>query len=551
VTTPLILFVCSTNSLYLQNQEDLGHQVDVLFPFVCLLVIVSLFGLILSFLSKYQVLRVMLWGYYLLGPFFLVYSVLRGSFTATMDLPVSFGIIGFLYVFATVAAYKKVSLSFAAKVFGCIGIVLLLNEGVSFARRFESHVTGLSSFSSNTTRSKTAQQRMPNIYHIVFDEYQTDMFQLTLSPEVKRKLSGFIYFPNNTALFGRTRMSLASMFLGRPYEYDTPQIEYLFRAYNDRESSLHELVSAGYDTYAFLYLNDKHAKKLFHHVVFQKDYAGYAYISDSKSLFISLWIYANFPAFITDKFLRREEIEQLKNQNLLPDVDPLISYASFRKYLEAERYLSESNRYTFMHLIIPHFPNIFYSDCSCGGLLENGQLPRTTPIEQSNCATKMILDFVACLRDLGRFDSSMVIISADHGSGYEVVDNKLVNIAHKGSFSKEWSRTRSRALLLVKPPVDNNTGGTFEVSRAETTLMDIAPTILDCAGIGTDLNFEGVSLVGREAALVGRKRYYHFYKKKASRGWTDEVTRFIIEGNEIRKDRVIELTNNPRKFRRK
>lgn len=547
VTTPLILFVCSTNSLYLQNQVDLGHQVKVLFPFVCLFAAVSGFGLILLFLSRYQVLRLVLWGYYLLGPFFLIYSALRSLLTATMDFPVSLGIIGFLYVCAIVAAHRKVPVTLAAKVFGWMSVVLFLHEGFSFATKFESRVAGLSSFSSRETSSITAQHRMPNIYHIVFDEYQTDMFQFTLSPKVKQQLSGFTYFPNNTALFGRTRMSLASIFLGRGYAYDRPQIEYLLEAYNGRESSLHELVNAGYDTYAFLYLDDKHARTLFHHVIFHRDYAGYAYISNSWSLFRNLWIYANFPVFITDKFLRREEIEQLKNQNLLPDIDPLISYASFNKYLEAERYLPPSGRYTFMHLIVPHFPNIFHSDCSCGERLENGQLPRTTVTEQSNCATKMILDFVTCLKDLGRFDSSVIVISADHGSGYEVVGDELVNIGHKGAFSPEWSKTRSRALLLVKAPGNGNPTGALKVSYAETTLLDIAPTILECAGISTDLNFDGVSVMRRENASVGRKRYYHFYKKKASRGWTDEVTRFIIEGDEIRKDKVIGLTNNPRK----
>jgi arylsulfatase A-like enzyme len=160
----------------------------------------------------------------------------------------------------------------------------------------------------------------------------------------------------------------------------------------------------------------------------------------------------------------------------------------------------------------------------------------------------MILDFVTRLKILGRFDSSIIIISSDHGGGYEVVDNELVNIGHKGPFSPEWSKARSRALLLVKARGNRNPINTFKVSYAETTLIDIAPTILECAGISTNLNFEGVSILGHESALVGRRRYYHFYKKKANRGWTDEMTRFIIEGNEIRKDKIIELTNNPQKL---
>lgn len=547
LTTPLILFISSTNSLYLKNQHDLAYQVQVLFPFFCLFVLVFLFGLILFFLSRYRALRVMLWSYYLLGPFFLIYSLAHSSFAPTMDQPLTCGIIALLYVFSTVATYCKVSLPFATKVFGCIGLILFLNEGFLFATRVESGVTRLTSFDSSDSSLKTSQKRMPNIYHIVFDEYQTDMFELTLSLEVKRNLSGFIYFPENTTLFGRTRMSFASIFLGRPYEYDTPQIEYQVAAYNAKESFLHWLVASGYDTYAFLFLNYDHTQKLFHHIISHKDYAEATFVLDNKILFRNLWIYANFPDFIAKKFVPREDIEQLGNQNLLPDAAPLISYVSFKKYLAAEKYLSKSNRYTFIHLIIPHFPNIFHADCSCGEPLGNGDLPKTTALEQSECATKMILDFLACLKELNRYDSSMIIINADHGSRYELSNNELINIEHKGLFSPEWSRARSRALLLVKPPVNRNSFAEFKVSHAETTLLDIAPTILDSVGIHTDFNFSGISLTDPEFASLHRRRYYHFYKKKTEDEWTDEMTRFIIEGNEIRNDKVFKLTNNPPK----
>ena len=550
VTTPLILFISSTNSLYLKNQEDLAYQIHVLLPFVCLFVFVFLFGLSLLSLSRYRVMRIILWGYYLLGPFFLVYTLLHSRFTHTMNMPVSCGIIILLYVSAVVALYYKASLSLVTKVLGCIALLLLLNEGFLFSTRFDRGSTGLTSF-RNKSKLAGNQKRMPNIYHIVFDEYQTDMFELTLSPEVKRNLSGFIYFPENITIYGRTRLSLASTFLGKPYQYDTPLIEYQMAAYNKRDSYLHWLINTGYETYAFLHPVHKYEQKHFHHIIRHKDYAGPTFISDKKATFRHIWMYANFPELIVEKIIPREDLEQIRNQNLLPDSAPLISYASFQKYLGAEKYLSGSNRYTFIHLVLPHFPNIFHADCSCGKPLNNGKLPKTTALEQSMCATKMILDFVACLKQLNRFDSSLIVIFGDHGSRYKVLNNKLINIEKKGTLSLEWSRARSRALLLVKPPVSMYSVDNFKVSRAETTLMDIAPTTLDSVGIQTDLTFEGVSLIDTESLPVRGKRYYHFYYKKEGHGWTDEMTRFIIEGNEIRKDRLIKLTNNPPKPKKK
>ncbi len=81
--------------------------------------------------------------------------------------------------------------------------------------------------------------------------------------------------------------------------------------------------------------------------------------------------------------------------------------------------------------------------------------------------------------------------------------------------------------------------------------MDIAPTTLDAVGIQGDLNFADVSLINREYMLLRRKRYYYFYKKKKGHQWTDEMLRLVIEGGEIRKEKIIKLTNNPPKIKKK
>ena len=43
-----------------------------------------------------------------------------------------------------------------------------------------------------------------------------------------------------------------------------------------------------------------------------------------------------------------------------------------------------------------------------------------------------------------------------------------------------------------------------------------------------------------------RPRYYHFYEKKGRHEWTDEMTRFRIDGNRITNEGVIRLRDNPR-----
>ena len=84
VPTPLLVFVSSSNKLYIRNRVQLNDQPEVLLPFLQLFLITLAVGVVLYFLSKYVVFRYALWSYYLIGPFFLAFQFLRG---ATETLP--------------------------------------------------------------------------------------------------------------------------------------------------------------------------------------------------------------------------------------------------------------------------------------------------------------------------------------------------------------------------------------------------------------------------------------------------------------------------------
>jgi hypothetical protein len=74
-------------------------------------------------------------------------------------------------------------------------------------------------------------------------------------------------------------------------------------------------------------------------------------------------------------------------------------------FLREEETLPSKGRYTYVHLIIPHFPFVLNQDCSYDGDYEI-----TGPLEQSLCATSLIVRLVECLKGLGRFDESIVLL---------------------------------------------------------------------------------------------------------------------------------------------
>jgi phosphoglycerol transferase MdoB-like AlkP superfamily enzyme len=128
------------------------------------------------------------------------------------------------------------------------------------------------------------------------------------------------------------------------------------------------------------------------------------------------------------------------------------------------------------HFVIPHSPDVLAADCSydAGG-------HETSQLEQSACATKLLVDFVDRLKELGRFNNSLVIAHADHGV-YQP-DNDAENPAERVSL---------RALLLIKPI---GSDGDLAVSEVESTVIDIAPTLLNALQVEHRLPVEGSSLL--------------------------------------------------------
>lgn len=532
IATPLIIFIVTTNTLWLKNQRDLNYNLELLLPFVGLFFLSLIIGCLLLRLSNYKPFQYLLWSYYFIGPFFLLYNYLRKI--PFLFLETGGGVFLFLVVFliATIILTLKIKPLSALHFFSIFGSLLLLLEIYQFIDKYRP----LESPNFSAVRQispEVKDRKLPNIYHILFDEFQTDKFVITLTPEVKKQFSGFVFFPENTTIYGRTGMSVSSILQGKSYDFISPQTDYQTNAFNSESSILYWLKMAGYSTHFYLHVNLEERKL----IDFLTVHSQYAKVDDFRLLFPAfrkLWIYANLPEYISRHFTDQKEIAHLKNKNLLSDSVLTTSYHAFRRYLNDEGNLPDSNRYTYIHLIIPHFPDIFSSDCSY-----TKDLKKTNTLEQSRCATLLMVKFIQKLKELKRFDNSLIIISADHGSWYILKDGELVSL-DQDYYGLEWSRARSRTLLLIKPAgTSDNTE--MVVSNAESTLLDIAPSIVRAISLPVNMEFEGISLVDPVQLSLKRRRYYYFYDKNNHSELTNEMTRFIIENGEISLDRKVKV----------
>lgn len=536
-TTPFILFFMTASELYLLNHEDLSGELNVLLPFLALFGVTLAGGLLLYLLRRLRPIRYLLWLYYLAGPLFLIISLARASAAGFFGRPEGIATILITLLFSAALLNQAVRPSALVKPLALIAALLW---GFQLPHLFASETLT----PDQETNQEEASANLPNIYHFVLDEYQTDIFELTLTPKVRESLGGFIYFPQNTTVYGRTGMSLASIFLGRSYNYETPQIDYEKAAFNSKDSILSWLKKAGYKTTAYLHKFYAFKLGLFDKIIWHKDNAKGGIKIDLTEIFFQLWLYRNTPRSLARILLPEEVLAQIEDRMLLPQTGPLLSYASFQKVLEKEEKAPGKGRYLFLHLILPHLPNVFAGGCTY--TLSGSKAVKTSAEEQARCATKAVLDFVKLLKKLGRFEDSLIIIQSDHGHRCPTFDEegKLVKVSGGMTYDLLCSWYRSRPLLLIKP-AGRATTEALATSPAESTLLDLAPTIIKSIGIKTNLEFEGISLVDPIPTSLRRKRYYHFYDKESKNEWTSKMTRFIIENGEIRLDRTIQLENNP------
>ena len=475
--TPLLLFISTSSDIYLRNQSLLGYRYQVLAPFLGLFLATVMVGIVLAILSKrspaVRFARFAMTAYFLVGPVFLIFVFCRGlqgvlpGARALHETIFGLALWPLLLLAATVVLNRRLNSASVVRAFAALGIVLLAYEGGVLL--YHIWFTGRPTSSVRYSSSGRGASNLPNIYHLIFDAYQTDLLEHTLTESAKKSLGGFTFFPNNKAEWGWTPMSLGTVFSGRDYFYEEPSAAFVSDAFSSKASVLYWLKSIGYETVAFVPVGWSGQGTYFDSVAYHDDAALDDLLPLNEEALWNLWLYANTPVPLRGMAMRRklaglneEDMDLLENGRLLPSSQPVISYLGFQKMMEAEKGLSPTGRYTLVHVIIPHHPMKLSADCtySMGS-------STTNVIEQSQCALGLIGDYIELLKDLGRFDDSLILIHGDHGGPYRTQDRQLVTM----------NRPRSLDAVLLVKPVGTPNRGDLELVDARTSLLQI-PSIL-------------------------------------------------------------------------
>ena len=503
IPTPLILFISTASPLYLKNQSELDYQISVLLPFIAAFIAAFLVGVFLTKMRKKAFFEHLLWMYYLTGPAFLIILSIKSS--PDLALPqISATVATVLVLVASpFLLRRKLKLKSVIGLMAIVGALLTVNEVVTFAKDIEPPPVETESASKPL---KILGPKLPNVYHLIIDAFQGDGFGLYASPEVKKELGGFTYYPQNISNYLSTRRSLPSFFTGTLRKTDEPEAEFKRRAFNSDQSLIWRLRDNGYTTYAYTYKLFTDQKELFDYFEEPtlKDGSGLAI--ENILLFMQVWAHSVLPQPISKLFIQNEVAEGLAKGKLFASTKEIRAHEMFLDFLSEEKDLPDHSRYTFIHIYPTHSPYVFEPDCSY--TIVGGEVSRSSREAGYKCALQLISRFIKNLKRINRYENALIVIQADHGRVVTIKDGKLLKITGDNKETKNQPfLAHAKALLLIKPPGKSGEGR-FIVSQSETMLVDLFPTIMGMLGIKTNLELDGISLEGTKTIKSRLRRFF-------------------------------------------
>ena len=397
-----------------------------------------------------------------------------------------------------------------------------------------------------------------NVIHIVLDAFQSDVFREIVEEDrarFDRELEGFVFFVDNAGVFPTTSFAMPAMLTGSLYRNERPVREFLQDAF-EQGSVLNGLARKGYEVDVVSIMRTTWARdwlrpaRLADGSLSDEPVTNYYYLARS---FTSSRVHRRFvTAFLVDLSFFRHLPHPFKpwvynNQawRLRSTYSPDLGHTatSARDFLEdffdRVKVSREAPVYKLLHLGIPHRPVVLGADCS---FVDVTRASRSAFRGQARCALNLLAEFFDRLRQAGIYDSSLIIVSSDHGTGLEP-PNLLEGSKGDGGSPGVDFRTRiavgdvgielaraagiAMALLVVKPP---GSQGPLTMSTVPTSIRDIPATVFDLLGLPHEFLGEPAFNLERNAARTRTYSVYDWRDNRFPYEYFERLDIFSIDG---------------------
>jgi hypothetical protein len=342
--------------------------------------------------------------------------------------------------------------------------------------------------------------RTRNVFHLVLDSFQSDAFLNLVETDragIDRSFSGFVFFPDHAGAFPTTMVSIPAMLSGAVYRNDAPLPQYvrtvfdkgsLFRTLRAHEYRVDSITELSYDSTSATFFF-----RMPRPYVSYQEYTRFAAWQLADLALFRHVPHAARPAIYNDQEWRLQtwfggRSTETKERRYHP-VNGEVVLADFARRMTPA---VDEPVYKFLHVGIPHPPVTVNERCEYIGPARH--LTREGYAGQIRCAVARVEAFLDRLRELNLYDSSLIVISSDHGvrlpprqfsADRAVPGAPLSDIAG-----------RAMALLIVKPA---HSTGPLRVSYAPTAIGDIPATVLDALGLPKTLPGEPALKLAEDA----------------------------------------------------
>ena len=366
-----------------------------------------------------------------------------------------------------------------------------------------------------------------NVIHIILDGFQSDIFKeiITEEPDHYYKiLEGFTFFEETTGSFPTTYFSIPAILSGKTYKNQIPFHSFMNTVFKDLviENVLHE---NGYvvdfaltGSYPIEHFSTKYAIPMPYGVTIQQ------YEKDNTALMLDLVLFRYSPQILkksiyNDQLWLFQFIFDRKGymQNL---------YFSYKEFFQdiIENALVRKTKpvYKFIHLMTSHGPTVINKDCQDAGKV----LPwtRENLKIQQKCSLDQFIEFLEMLKRKGIYDSSFIILNADHGRGFSVkMRNTVPDINIPG-----YLVGASMPLMAIKLPYENDP---LVISKAQVMLTDIPDTISAVLGLGKDFGGKSVFKIDPDEVRERKFFVYDHQKQNLKNKFLTRLDEYIIRGS--------------------
>ena len=510
------------------------------FPALILVSVISVIGLLLPeklhqrYISILFILGILIW---LQGNIFVwKYGLLdgqsfdwtKGQWRGLVDGALWIALLIVSYVF-----YRKL---YKIAVFGSIVLVSLQAALLVFSSFQQPEIWKMRSAESSRVPDEIFEfSSKQNVIHIILDAFQSDIFQEIIEEDpiyYYKALAGFTFFKDTTSSFPTTYMSIPAFLSGQNYKNDIPMPEFVDSVLRGKTIT-NVMYDEGYEVdfagaKADIYAKGRHTNSF--HTPVPYGLTKHQYEKVNSALIVDMVLFRCAPHFLK-KYICNDQswfIQCLVEQKFKTEG----MYFAYKAFLQEVIDNMSATRakpvYKYFHLMQPHAPFVVNEDGEYAGriLAANRRNAKT----QSKYTLNHVIELLNKLKALGTYESSLIILHADHGGHIRIKMMNMDKEMNGSSMSNSELANIVKAavsLMAIKPPYVK---GPLKISSVQAALTDIPATISSILNLNEKFPGRSVFEISSDEMRERKFYYFEFLHKHWQAQFFDRIDEYLVRG---------------------